>query len=479
MREACGYRRHIESIARELGDVSVQTAPRFTLSYGFDATGYRGRCDGVAYPRGLEDLARIVRAAWRRRVPLFVRGAGSGFSGGAVPQGGGLVVSTEHMHRVLSFDGAAGEVEVEAGCVNKELQDYLGGRGCFYPPDPASLNFSTIGGNIAENAGGPRAFKYGVTRRYVRSLTWITASGGVVERAAPAGSTALLIGSEGTLGAIYAARLAVLPMPAVFRTALLEAGPGGALSFAAEMIAAGLTPSVLEYIDARTLQCVGEYCCFPGFGVRSDCLFIEFDGDLDAVEADEHALREMVRRAGLALRPARDADEREFLWKLRRSVSPSLARRGVTKVNEDVSLPLGRLADAARGIHELAREEDLDCYLFGHAGDGNLHVNIMTDRRRAEEMRRVHRFVERLFELVVSLGGCLSGEHGIGITKSPYLGMIFTPVELEIARGIKRAMDPEMILNPGKYFMAGAHGGGKAVAAPSGVGAPRERTECS
>jgi glycolate oxidase len=161
------------------------------------------------------------------------------------------------------------------------------------------------------------------------------------------------------------------------------------------------------------------------------------------------------------VRPARNEAEREYLWKLRRSVSPSLARRGVTKVNEDVSLPLGRLAEAARAVHELAGELDLDCYLFGHAGDGNLHVNIMTDRRRAEEMERVHRFVERLFALVVSLGGALSGEHGIGLTKSPYLGMIFSEAELALARGIKRAMDPGMILNPGKYFNA-ADGAGAA-----------------
>ena len=460
MREKRNYRREIASLARAVRGVTVRTGPRYTISYGFDATGLRGECGGVAFPRGLDDLASLLREASRRGVPVFMRGAGSGFSGGSVPRGGGLVISTEHMHRVLSFDPGRGEVEVEAGIVNRELQDYLEARGFFYPPDPASLNFSTIGGNVAENAGGPRAFKYGVTRRYVRSLAWVAADGSAIERSAPEGPAALLVGAEGTLGAIYSARLRVLPAPEAFRTFLLEAaGPGGALGFAAEMIEAGLSPGVLEYLDAKTMRCVGEYCCFGGVGTRADYLFVEFDGDRDAVSAEARAFEDMARRATAAVRSARDEAEREFLWKLRRSVSPSLARRGVTKVNEDVSLPLGRLAEATRAVHELARELDLDCYLFGHAGDGNMHVNVMTDRRRTEEMERVHRFVERLFALVVSLGGALSGEHGIGLTKSPYLGMIFSEAELALAREIKRAMDPGMILNPGKYFYAAERAG--------------------
>jgi glycolate oxidase len=465
MRGRGTYRGEIESIAGAVRGAAVRTGPRFTIPYGFDATGLRGECGGVAFPRGLEDLAALLREAGRRGVPVFMRGAGSGFSGGSVPRGGGLVISTEHMHRVLSFDPGRREVEVEAGVVNRELQDYLEARGFFYPPDPASLNFSTIGGNVAENAGGPRAFKYGVTRRYVRSLTWVTAEGAVVERSAPDGPAALLVGAEGTLGAIYSARLGVLPAPEAFRTYLLEGGgAAGALGFAAGMIAAGLSPGVLEYIDAKTMRCVGEHCCLGGIGNRADYLFVEFDGEPGVVSAEARAFEEMARRAAAAVRPARDAAEREYLWKLRRSVSPSLARRGVTKVNEDVSFPLGRLPEAARAVQELAREYDLDCYLFGHAGDGNMHVNVMTDRRRAEEMERVHRFVERLFALVVSLGGALSGEHGIGLTKSPYLGMVFSEAELALAREIKRAMDPGMILNPGKYF----NGGGAAAAARSG-----------
>jgi glycolate oxidase len=228
-------------------------------------------------------------------------------------------------------------------------------------------------------------------------------------------------------------------------------------------MAAGLTPSVLEYLDSKTMTCVGEYCCLGGLGKNAHYLFIEIDGPAVEVGAQQRLLESLAARAGIVIRAARSEPERELLWKVRRSVSPSLARRGVTKVNEDVSLPLGKLEETARFAHGLAHELDLDCYLFGHAGDGNMHVNIMTDRRRTEEMRRVGTFVERLFARVIELGGTLSGEHGIGLTKSPYLHMAFTPAELALARGIKRGMDSGSILNPGKYF--GFEGAGSRDAA--------------
>jgi len=446
----------MDRLVRALRGIPIRTEAGCRLAYGFDATGVRGEAGGVAFPSDLDDLRRLVREAGRRGIPVSMRGAGSGFSGGAVPLAGGLVISTEKMHRVLRFDETAEEVEVESGIVNRELQDFIEGRGFFYPPDPASLNFSTIGGNIAENAGGPRAFKYGVTRRYVRALTWVTGEGEVVSGAAPLGATAALIGAEGTLGAIYSARLRIIPLPASFRTSLLEMRTdAGALALAGSLLSAGIEPSVLEYLDARTMACVAEYCCIGGLPRDASYLFIEIDGSPDEVASQERRLETLAARAGAVIRAARSGAERELLWKVRRSVSPSLARRGVTKVNEDVSLPLGALESAARFAHELAHELALDCYLFGHAGDGNLHVNIMTDRRRTEEMARVEIFVGRLFARVIELGGTLSGEHGIGLTKSPYLPLMFSPAELALARGIKRGLDPRGILNPGKYFMFG------------------------
>jgi len=429
---------------------------RYTISYGFDATGRRGRCDAVVFPRGLEDLQKTVFEARRVGVPLFIRGAGTGFSGGSVPAGG-IVVSTEKMNRVLDLDQDACTVTVEAGIVNNDLQEYLEPHGFFYPPDPASFRVSTIGGNIAENAGGPRAYKYGVTRRYVRSMVWVDSGGEVVE-SEPRGPTALLIGAEGTLGAIYSAAMRVLPRPEAFRTVLVAAGEDGeAMNIAAALLATGFTPSVLEFIDSRTMRCVSEYRELSGTDTGSSYLFFEMDGSPEDVEMQHALLSSFCGRRGLTMLTARDDEEREILWELRRSVSPSLARKGITKVNEDVSLPLGRLGEAVSWIHGLASELDLDCYIFGHCGDGNLHVNIMTDRRRREEMERAMVFVERLFRYVAEMGGTLSGEHGIGMTKKEFLGLVFTPAELELQYGIMKAMDPENIFNPGKYFDRGEH----------------------
>ena len=447
---------NIKELGKRLRDMPFHREARYTISYGFDATGRRGRCDAVVFPRGLEDLQKTVFEARRVGVPLFIRGAGTGFSGGSVPAGG-IVVSTEKMNRVLDLDQDARTVTVEAGIVNNDLQEYLEPHGFFYPPDPASFRVSTIGGNIAENAGGPRAYKYGVTRRYVRSMVWVDSGGEVVE-SEPCGPTALLIGAEGTLGAIYSAAMRVLPRPEAFRTVLVAAGEDGeAMNTAAALLATGFTPSVLEFIDSRTMRCVSEYRELSGTDTGSSYLFFEMDGSPEDVEMQHALLSSFCGRRGLTMLTARDDEEREILWELRRSVSPSLARKGITKVNEDVSLPLGRLGEAVSWIHGLASELDLDCYIFGHCGDGNLHVNIMTDRRRREEMERAMVFVERLFRYVAEMGGTLSGEHGIGMTKKEFLGLVFTPAELELQYGIMKAMDPENIFNPGKYFDRGEH----------------------
>ncbi len=445
----------LESRIKELGNrlrgIPFRREARYTVSYGFDATGRRGRCDAVVFPQSLDDLRKTVVEAHRSGVPLFMRGTGTGFSGGSVPAGG-IVVSTENMNRVLGLDTGARSVKVESGIVNNDLQEYLGERGFFYPPDPASFRVSTIGGNIAENAGGPRAYKYGVTRRYVQSMVWIDADGEVID-SEPRGPAALLIGAEGTLGAIYSATMRVLPRPEAFRTVLVAAGDDGeAMNTASALLATGFTPSVLEFIDSKTMRCVSEYRELSGTVDGSSYLFFEMDGSPEDVDRQYGLLSSFCGENGFDMLTARDDEEREILWELRRSVSPSLARKGITKVNEDVSLPLGRLGEAVSWIHDMASDLELDCYIFGHCGDGNLHVNIMTDRRRTEEMERAMVFVERLFSHVAGMGGTLSGEHGIGITKKEFLGMVYSPAELEIQYRVMRAMDPDNIFNPGKYF---------------------------
>lgn len=451
--ERQGTGERVEELAREINFLHLDN--HYRLAYRYDATGIKGRCRGVAFPRDLDELLLIVEKGLEREIPLFARGAGTGFSGGSVPFGNGIVISTEKMNRILHFDPENEEVEVESGVVNQDLQDYLDPMGYFYPPDPASLKSSTLGGNISENAGGPRAYRYGVTRRYVRSLTWIAPGVGTVVSPVEGGS-ALIIGSEGTLGFLYSARLSVLPLPRSYSTSILEVpGDEEAIRFALHLMSSGLHPSVIEYIDGRTMQCVGEYKRIEGLCGDAGYIFLEMEGSRGEAEEHMRLLGRLCGEAGVGLRKADSEKEREFMWDVRRAISPSLARLGVTKVNEDVSLPIGRLEEAVSFIHRLASELSLDCYIFGHCGDGNLHVNIMTDRRQRGEMERVEIFVEKLFTRSVELGGTLSGEHGIGMTKSRYLDYRFTPAEIELQRRIKSAIDPVGLINPGKYFSRG------------------------
>ncbi|MBN2071419.1 MAG: FAD-binding protein [Candidatus Krumholzibacteriota bacterium] len=442
----------IEELARRIGSLDIRTEAYYRYAYNYDATGRHGDCDAVVFPRGLTDLVSILREASRLSIPSFVRGAGTGFSGGSVPQGGGIVISTEKIRKILRLEIDSARVEVEAGLVNRKLQDFLAPRGWFYPPDPASMNVSTIGGNIAENAGGPRAYKYGVTRRYIRSLTWITTDGEVIESPLE-GPAALIPGSEGTLGVLYSAVLSIVPLPVSYKASIVKV-PGDieAMETASELLSTGLCPGVLEFIDAKTMECVSGYQEVELFDSRGSYLFFEIDGSHGEVMDQQKILDSFISDKGYEILTAENEKEREILWELRRSISPSLARRGITKVNEDISLPLGKLKDIIGFIETLASELRLDCYLFGHCGDGNLHVNIMTDRRRADEMRRTEVFVERLFSKVVELRGTLSGEHGIGITKNRYLEMLFSQDELRLQKQIKNIFDNGGTLNPGKYF---------------------------
>ncbi|MBN2185462.1 MAG: FAD-binding protein [Candidatus Krumholzibacteriota bacterium] len=445
-------RNDIEALARRVGDIEIKTEAYYRYAYSYDATGRRGTCLGVVFPLGLKDMASIIRESSRMEIPFFIRGAGTGFSGGAVPGGGGIVISTEKMRRIIDLDMEAGTVEVETGLVNRKLQDFLEPEGWFYPPDPASMNVSTIGGNIAENAGGPRAYKYGVTRVYLRSLTWITADGDVIESPVE-GPAALLPGSEGTLGAVYSAVLSILPLPAAYMTTVVTTKTDeDAMKIASDLLSIGFCPSVMEFIDSKTMKCVSKYSRTEVFDNGGSYLFFEIDGSEDLVKAQQKILESFCRDRKLESVTAADDRERDLLWELRRSISPSLARKGITKVNEDIALPLGRLADAVTFIHRTASELGLDCYLFGHCGDGNLHVNIMTDRRRKEEMKRTDIFVEQLFSEVARMQGTLSGEHGIGITKIRYLDKIFSHAELDLQKKIKSVFDTQGLLNPGKYF---------------------------
>ncbi|MBD3180523.1 MAG: FAD-binding protein [Candidatus Latescibacteria bacterium] len=451
----------LSRLKRSLRGIEVISDPAFLTAYRFDATGRRGRCRAVIFPVNREEFSRAAAGCMAMDMPVVTRGAGTGFSGGSVPVEDSVIISTERMNRVLSFNRLNEQVQVEAGLVNGKLQQFLEGEGFFYPPDPASFRVSTIGGNIAENAGGPRAYRYGVTRRYVRELEWVMPDGEFC-RSGPEGIGALITGSEGTLGMIYSAVLSVLPVPESRLTFLLEGGTDReAMDLASELLGLGFRPSVFEFIDSKTIQCVAEYLGLEELISGRASLFFEVEGTGIETLEQKGIIDGFCDLKGMKLVSAEKENRREHLWELRRSISPSLARRGITKINEDIALPLGRLSEAVGLIHRMAAERWLDCYIFGHCGDGNLHVNVMTDRRKKEEMARTADFVDALFRYVAGAGGTLSGEHGIGVTKRDYLDLVFSEEELELQEGIKKAMDGESRLNPGKYFDGITGGGSK------------------
>jgi glycolate dehydrogenase FAD-linked subunit len=334
----------------------------------------------------------------------------------------------------------------------------------FYPPDPASLNYCTIGGNVAENAGGPRAVKYGVTKDYVLGLEIVRASGEVlrlggrqVKNVTGYNLVQLFVGSEGTLGVITEVILRLLPRPAAKKTmlAIFDRLEDAANAVAAVM-AGGVLPTTLEIMDRTCINCVEDYL---QLGLPRDAeafLIVEVDGMPAGVEAEAEAIGSVCRGKGVrSFQAARDQQEADTLWKARRAVSPAISRVKRAKIGEDISVPRSAIPAMVRAIQKISQEQDLPIAIFGHAGDGNLHPNILADRRNPAEMERVERAIAAIFEASVRLGGTLSGEHGIGLSKRPFLRLALSPEAVQLMQDVKRALDPQGILNPGKIFGSG------------------------
>lgn len=448
-------------IARIVGPENVSAAPEDLLLHSYDAMNRRHLPDLVVHPGSAEDVSALLSLANRKRFPVIPRGAGTGFTGGSLPLEGGVVATTRRLTRVLSVDEGNMTARVEAGVVNGDLQALLASRGLFFPPDPSSLRFSTLGGNAAENAGGPRAVKYGVTRDWVLGVEAVLPTGEVIRTGSESMKsvtgydlTRLLVGSEGTLAFITSLLLRLLPVPEARRTALaLFPDIGLAAEAVAAIISGRVIPSALEFLDRATLEAVeGTLPATVPRGAAA-LLLIEVDGPALLVE-DQLALLESLCRSsgsGSFLR-ARTEAEKEELWRARRAISPSLAKIRRGKINEDVGVPRTRIPDLIRGVEKIAGEYGLTIACFGHAGDGNVHVNILYDPENPQEVQRANAAVEDLFHLTISLRGTLSGEHGIGIAKAPWMGLEVSPEAMALMRRIKRAFDPNNILNPGKTF---------------------------
>jgi glycolate oxidase len=440
----------------------VLTSMEDRIAYSYDATFLEGHPDVVVTPTSTEEVSRVVQLAHARGVPVVPRGMGTGLAGGSIPCQGGIVLVLTRMNRLLEIDRVNMIATAEAGLITGELQRQVEAVDLFYPPDPASIHHSTIGGNVATNAGGPRCVKYGVTRDYVQGLTVVLADGQVLclggktfKRAMGSNLMGLFIGSEGTLGIITKVMVRLIARPRAFVTALVMFPRMDDVGRAIQRILrSGAIPSTIELLDQTTIHTVEEHMHL-GLPVEVDALLlIEVDGKTEQTVKDAiEVVAEVCRKAGASkVEVAHQAKDRDALWAARRAVGPSVARRAPNLLGEDISLPIAAIPEAMRRLRALPERFGLPMVIYGHAGDGNLHPNILFNRRDPSHLPVVERMVGEIFAIAVALGGTLSGEHGIGLAKQTYLHKALHPVALEAMRQVKAALDPNDILNPGKIF---------------------------
>lgn len=454
----------LNEISHIVGSRNLITAQNDLTEYGSDATKLEFKPDAVVFPGNSEEVSDILLLATRARFPVVPRGAGSGMSGGALPVNGGLVLSMDRFNRILEIDQDNLICKVEPGVITAHLQDAVEKLDLFYPPDPASLKISSIGGNVAECAGGLRAVKYGVTRDYVLGLTVVLPTGEIIKTGvetmkgvAGYDLTRLIIGSEGTLAVITSITLRLIPKPAHKKTMIaFFRDVSGAVQTVSSIIRNKIVPAVIELMDRYCLDSVKEEMTYPVPPQAGALLLIEVDGDELLVERETERIRDVCHKDGaLGFESASDSEEAGRLWDARRNVAPSLLKLSPHKISEDIVVPRSRMVDVIDFLEESGRRYGLLTPSFGHAGDGNLHVNIMLDKENQKDVENAAVLVKELFKRVILLGGTITGEHGIGITKAPYLGMEISPAGMELMSRIKKAFDPAGILNPGKIFYAG------------------------
>ncbi|WP_240963705.1 FAD-binding oxidoreductase [Luteolibacter luteus] len=445
-----------------VGPEHVLTSPEDTLPYGFDGTATLRCSPGVVvFPGNTAEVAECVRIAGRYGAPVVTRGSGTGLSGGSVPVKDGVVLCLVRMDAILEVDPRNLTLRAQCGAITLKVDEAAAAHGLFYPPDPGSLKISTIGGNVAENSGGLRGLKYGVTRDYVMALEVVLPDGsiaklgnGCVKDVAGYSLKDLFIGSEGTLGIVTEVLLKVLPRPAARKTMLatFEDMESAAKAVSA-IIAAKIIPCTLEFLDGMTVRCVEEYA---GIGLPVDCgalLLMETDGHPAAVEDEAACMVEIVREHGAhEIRTAKDAEEGLKLASARRSAFSALARVRPTTILEDVTVPRSALAEMVAYIAAVAAKHGLMVGTFGHMGDGNLHPTFLTDERNADEMERVHLALEEIVAKTLALGGTITGEHGVGLAKKMWLKRQMGDASYELMKLVKASLDPRGLLNPGKIF---------------------------
>ena len=429
--------------------------------YAYDATARTYMPDAVLFPKNSSEVSAILRLANDYNFFVIPRGSGSGMTGGSLAVSGGVIVVMSRFNRILKIDRDNLITHVEPGVITSHLHKAVEKEGLFYPPDPASSEFSTLGGNLAECAGGPRAIKYGVTRDYVLGLEVVLPTGEIINTGVQTAKgvvgydlTRFVVGSEGTLGIITRMVLRLLPLPKTIKT---MTAVFGTMETAAEAVSSiirhSIIPRTIEYMDNASIKCVESHLKL-GLPVQAGALLlIEVDGNGDEVEKTAEEIKNLcIQQGATSFEIAQTKKEAANLWKARKAISPALFKYGQDKINEDIVVPRSILPDMVRKINALQAETGLTMVSFGHAGDGNIHFNVMLDKKNKEELKKANAAVESLFDYTLELGGTISGEHGIGITKAPYLAKEIGPVELVLMKKLKMVFDPKGILNPGKIF---------------------------
>jgi glycolate oxidase len=451
----------LRELVSRLGRDKVFSDREYLLAYSYDATGLEYLPDAVVFAANEEDVGHVIKICRQHSIPLIPRGAGVGYTGGALAVQGGIVLVFTRMNRILSLERENLLAVVEPGVVTSDLQEAVEKIGLFYPPDPASLKTSTIGGNVAENAGGPRCFKYGVTGNYILGLEAFLMSGEkirlgahTIKNVAGYDLKSLIVGSEGTLAVVTKVVLRLLPLPLqrlLFRVDFAALADGA--RFVQDIIHGHVQPAVLEFMDRSSLQAAYAYQKLPLDDQVRAAVLVEIDGSPTEVGEREALFKEQIAKASpVQWQRAETFAEQEILWETRRSISPAIARLKPKKINEDIVVPGGRIPGMVEYIDGLADEFNLCIVLFGHFGDGNIHTNLMVDPADSEEMKRAEIVLDKIFKRVIEMGGTISGEHGIGLSKKPFMRYQFSPLEIDLFRNIKRVFDPDNLLNPGKIF---------------------------
>jgi len=452
----------IKQLIEIVGKEHVSTEKADLICYSYDATQKQFLPEVVVHTGTAEEIARIMRLANEESIPVFPRGAGSGFTGGSLPTAGGIVLVTTRLDRIIEIDEENLVATVEPGVVTGQFQKAVEKLGLFYPPDPASLKFSTLGGNVAECAGGPRCVKYGVTKDFILGLEVVTPTGEIITTGGPTMKgvvgydlTKLMCGSEGTLGIITRIIIKLLPLPEAKKTMLvLFDSIDGAAQAVSDIIRGKIIPTTLEFMDAATIDCVRQATDLDVPTTAKAVLIIEVDGERDMIERQAKKIGEIVKPLGVVeTRIAETNAESEALWQIRRSVSASLRKVNPDKYNEDICVPRSKVPEMIRKVEAIATEFAVPIVNFGHAGDGNIHVNIMVDRQQPGEEEKAEKAIEAVFKAALDLGGTMSGEHGVGIMKAPYIPLELSGSVAEYMKTIKKALDPKNVLNPGKIFI--------------------------